>query len=69
MEQDRLSRAQAAFGGETMARMKVGKLWRLENPCYEDINVLILGCRGVGVGGSPSHIRIWLRWKRPRTSS
>eukprot|EP00913_Durusdinium_trenchii_P008426 g7913.t1 len=36
VEQDRLSRAQAAFGGETMARMK-------------DINVLILGCRGVGV--------------------
>eukprot|EP00437_Effrenium_voratum_P008460 CAMPEP_0181426606 /NCGR_PEP_ID=MMETSP1110-20121109/15748_1 /TAXON_ID=174948 /ORGANISM="Symbiodinium sp., Strain CCMP421" /LENGTH=1216 /DNA_ID=CAMNT_0023549803 /DNA_START=89 /DNA_END=3739 /DNA_ORIENTATION=+ len=36
VEQDRLSRAQAAFGGETMARMK-------------DINVMILGCRGVGV--------------------
>eukprot|EP00931_Biecheleriopsis_adriatica_P073771 TRINITY_DN47999_c0_g1_i1.p1 TRINITY_DN47999_c0_g1~~TRINITY_DN47999_c0_g1_i1.p1 ORF type:complete len:1238 (+),score=360.71 TRINITY_DN47999_c0_g1_i1:64-3777(+) len=36
VEQDRLSRAQAAFGGETLARMK-------------DINVLILGCRGVGV--------------------
>ncbi|OLQ10136.1 Ubiquitin-activating enzyme E1 1 [Symbiodinium microadriaticum] len=36
VEQDRLSRAQAAFGGETLARMK-------------DINVLVLGCRGVGV--------------------
>jgi len=35
-EADRLSRAHAAFGGETLARMK-------------DINVLILGCRGVGV--------------------
>jgi ubiquitin-activating enzyme E1 len=36
VEQDRLSRAQAAFGGETLARMK-------------DLNVLLLGCRGVGV--------------------
>eukprot|EP00421_Protoceratium_reticulatum_P041227 CAMPEP_0168451102 /NCGR_PEP_ID=MMETSP0228-20121227/48465_1 /TAXON_ID=133427 /ORGANISM="Protoceratium reticulatum, Strain CCCM 535 (=CCMP 1889)" /LENGTH=1211 /DNA_ID=CAMNT_0008465713 /DNA_START=29 /DNA_END=3664 /DNA_ORIENTATION=+ len=36
VEQDRLSRAQAAFGGETLARMK-------------DLNVLVLGCRGVGV--------------------
>jgi len=36
VEADRLTRAVAAFGGETMARMK-------------DINVLILGCRGVGV--------------------
>lgn len=35
-EQDRLSRMSAAFGGETMARLK-------------DLNVLILGCRGVGV--------------------
>jgi ubiquitin-activating enzyme E1 len=36
VEADRLSRAHAAFGGETLARMK-------------DLNVLIIGCRGVGV--------------------
>merc|ERR1719337_657677 len=36
VEQDRLSRAQAAFGGETLARIK-------------DLNVLVVGCRGVGV--------------------
>eukprot|EP00929_Paragymnodinium_shiwhaense_P064671 TRINITY_DN3242_c0_g1_i1.p1 TRINITY_DN3242_c0_g1~~TRINITY_DN3242_c0_g1_i1.p1 ORF type:complete len:1240 (+),score=397.46 TRINITY_DN3242_c0_g1_i1:75-3794(+) len=35
-EQDRLSRQAAAFGGETTARLK-------------DLNVLIVGCRGVGV--------------------
>lgn len=36
IEQDRLSRMNAAFGGETMARIK-------------DINVLVIGCRGVGI--------------------
>eukprot|EP00448_Togula_jolla_P023889 CAMPEP_0170591992 /NCGR_PEP_ID=MMETSP0224-20130122/12696_1 /TAXON_ID=285029 /ORGANISM="Togula jolla, Strain CCCM 725" /LENGTH=1235 /DNA_ID=CAMNT_0010915887 /DNA_START=54 /DNA_END=3762 /DNA_ORIENTATION=- len=35
-EQDRLSRQNAAFGGDTSARMK-------------DLNVLIVGCRGVGI--------------------
>lgn len=35
-EADRLSRQHAAFGGDTVARLK-------------DLNVLIIGCRGVGV--------------------
>lgn len=35
-EQDRLDRQNAAFGGETSARIK-------------DLNVLIIGCRGVGI--------------------
>jgi len=53
VEQDRLSRAQAAFGGETLARMK-------------DINVLIIGCRGVGVEAAKNlilsnvgSVRVW----------
>ena len=46
-EADRLSRQMAAFGGDTSARMK-------------DLNVLIIGCRGVSVEASGENMGlIW----------